>query len=120
LFHKSQGKFLFGTEGFAEDHEGISIYKVNDGTGYILVSDQQANEFHIFKREGEPGDPHNHQLVKVVSVSCNESDGSEVTSAVLNETFPVGLFVAMSDNRTFQYYSWADIAGEELDVSPIK
>ncbi|UCE08833.1 MAG: phytase [bacterium] len=109
---------LFGTEGFAEDHEGISIYKVNDGTGYILVSDQQANAFRIFKREGEPGDPHNHRLVKVVHVSTSESDGSEVTNAVLNDTFPVGLFVAMSDNRTFHYYSWADIAGDELIISP--
>jgi len=109
---------LFGTDGFAEDHEGISIYKVNDGTGYILVSDQQANAFRIFKREGEPDDPHNHQLVKIVPVSCNESDGSEVTNAVLNETFPVGLFVAMSDNRTFQYYSWTDIAGDDLVVAP--
>ena len=49
---------LFGTEGFAEDHEGISIYSIEDGTGYILVSDQQANAFRIFKREGEPGNPH--------------------------------------------------------------
>lgn len=109
---------FFGTEGFADDHEGIAIYTINDGTGYILVSDQQANAFRIFKREGEPGDPHDHQLVKVVYVSCMESDGSEVTNAVLNETFPVGLFVAMSDDRTFHYYSWADIAGDDLVIAP--
>ncbi len=109
---------LFAIEGFADDHEGISIYKINDGTGYILISDQQANAFHIFKREGEPDDPHNHPLVKVVYASCMESDGSEVTNAVLNETFPVGLFVAMSDDRTFHYYSWADIAGDDLVIAP--
>lgn len=109
---------VFGTEGFAGDQEGISIYKINDGTGYILVSDQQANAFRIYKREGEVGDSHNHQLVKVVYVSCNESDGSEVTNAVLNETFPVGLFMAMSNDRTFHYYSWADIAGHDLVIAP--
>lgn len=109
---------LFGAEGFAEDHEGISIYKINDGTGYILVSDQQANRFQIFAREGEPNDPHNHQLVKIVNVSTNESDGSDVTNAALNDTFPQGLFVAMSDNKTFQYYSWADIAGDDLIIAP--
>lgn len=49
---------LFATTGFASDHEGISIYKVNDGTGYILVSDQQNNAFRIFPREGTPGRPH--------------------------------------------------------------
>ena len=30
----------FGTEGFARDHEGISIYKLDATTGYILVSNQ--------------------------------------------------------------------------------
>jgi 3-phytase len=109
---------VFGTDGFTQDREGISIYKINDGTGYILVSDQQANAFRIFKREGEPDDPHNHQLIKVVNVSTNESDGSDVSSAVLDDRFPSGLFVAMSDNRTFHYYSWDDIAGDDLKRAP--
>jgi 3-phytase len=105
---------LFATTGFAGDHEGISIYEVDSQTGYILVSDQQANEFHIFTREGAPGNPHQHNLVKIISVSTNESDGSEVTNVSVNEKFPQGLFVAMSDNKTFQYYSWLDIAGKDL------
>jgi len=109
---------LFAQDGFLEDHVGISIYKVNDGTGYILVSDQSANEFHIFKREGEADDPHNHKLLNVVKVSTNNSDGSEVTNVVLNDKFPKGLFVAMSDNKTFQFYSWSDIAGEDLVIAP--
>jgi 3-phytase len=109
---------LFGTDGFADQREGISIYTIDDGTGYILVSDQQGNAFRIFKREGEPGDPHDHRLVKIVKVSTNESDGSEVTSVALGERFPSGLFVAMSDNKTFQYYSWDDIAGDELVKAP--
>jgi 3-phytase len=105
---------LFATTGFAGDNEGISIYEVDDQTGYILVSDQQANEFHIFTREGEAGNPHQHNLLKIISVSTNESDGSEVTNLPLNDKFPQGLFVAMSDNKTFQYYSWVDIAGKDL------
>jgi 3-phytase len=109
---------LFGTDGFAEQREGISIYTIDDGTGYILVSDQQGNAFRIFKREGEPGDPNDHQLVKAVRVSTNESDGSEVTSTTLDERFPSGLFVAMSDNQTFQFYSWDDIAGDDLMKAP--
>ncbi len=109
---------LFGTNGFTEDREGISIYKMADGTGYILVSDQQANSFRIFAREGETENPHDHPLVKSVRVSTNESDGSDVTNAVLNANFPAGLFVAMSDDQTFQFYSWQDIAGEDLVVAP--
>jgi len=108
---------LFCTEGITEDNEGISIYEVDNSSGYILVSDQQANEFHIFTREGTPENPHTHPLVKVIKVSTNESDGSEVTSVALNEKFPQGLFVAMSDNKTFHYYSWVDIAGNDLRMA---
>ena len=108
---------MFCNEGITQDNEGISIYEVDDSTGYILVSDQQANEFHIFKREGEPGNPHDHQLVKVIKVSTNESDGSDVASVALNAKFPQGLFVAMSDNKTFHYYSWVDIAGDDLKMA---
>lgn len=109
---------LFATEGFVQDHEGISIYCAGDRSGYILVSDQGANEFHIFTREGEPHDPHQHRLVKVIKCSTLESDGSEVTHASLNRTFSKGLFVAMSADRTFQFYSWPDIAGDDLVVVP--
>jgi len=109
---------LFGTEPYAEDREGISIYQINGGTGYILVSNQSAHKFHVYKREGESDNPHQHDLIKVVDVSTNNSDGSDVTNVALNDKFPVGLFVAMSDNKTFQYYSWADIAGTDLLVAP--
>jgi len=109
---------LFGTEGFTQDREGISIYQVNDGTGYILISDQEVNKYNIYKREGEPGDPHRHPLVKIIDVSTLDSDGCEVTNVALNEKFPAGLFVAMSDDKTFQFYSWKDIAGDDLMIAP--
>ena len=100
---------LFATEGFTEDHEGISIYEKTPATGYIIVSDQGADKFHIFPREGAADNPNNHPLLKVVKVAAHESDGSEVTSVPLGDMFPKGMFVAMSNDRTFQYYSWEDI-----------
>lgn len=100
---------LFGTTGFASDHEGISIYQQAGGQGYILVSNQQADSFRIFSRAGTPGKPHDHPLLASVRVSSRESDGSEVTSEAL-PGFPGGLFVAMSTDRTFHYYAWADLA----------
>lgn len=109
---------LFATSGFKEDHEGISIYKINDGTGYILVSDQQRNAFHIFPREGVKNNPHYHPLIKTVFTNTNESDGSEVTSMALGDAFPTGLFVAMSSDKTFQLYHWTDIAGKDLKIAP--
>ncbi len=105
---------VIGATGYASDHEGISIYKFNDGTGYLLVSDQQANRFRIYRREGEPGRPHEHTLLKTVPVSAIESDGSEVTSLALGPKYPHGLFVAMSNGRVFHYYGWDAIAGADL------
>jgi 3-phytase len=107
---------LFATRGFTQDHEGISIYNTSDSTGYILVSDQGANQFCIFKREGSAGKPHDHALVKVVKVSAMESDGSDITNVPLNSVFQKGLFVVMSTDKTFHYYRWEDIAGSDLVI----
>ncbi|MCC8409280.1 phytase [Mucilaginibacter sp. UR6-1] len=102
---------LFAQTGFTEDHEGISIYKTGDTTGYILVSDQAAGQFKVFKREG------NNAFVKSIHVSTSNSDGSDVVSVPLNADFKHGLFVGMSDDKTFQLYRWEDLAGKDLKVN---
>jgi 3-phytase len=107
---------LFCTSGFAEDQEGISIYKLTDSTGYILISDQGANRFQVFRREGEPGKPYAHAWLKTVQVTATQSDGSETVSVPLNDHFKHGLFVTMSNNKTFHLYRWEDIAGKDLQV----
>lgn len=100
---------VFGLDGFASDREGISIFKTEENTGYILVSDQQANQFRVFPREGTEANPHEHPLIKAIPFNTNESDGSEVINLPLNADFPKGLFVAMSDNKTFEFYDWQEI-----------
>lgn len=107
---------LFATTGIAEDHEGLSIYKTSATTGYILLSDQQVNQFRIYSREGTKENPYEHKLLKIIKVSASESDGSDVTEMPLNDVFKYGMFVAMSDNKTFHFYRWEDIAGNELQV----
>jgi len=94
---------FFANKDFTEDHEGISIYKTGDKTGYILVSDQQANRFHVFTRQSP------HTRVAILPVSTNQSDGSEVTNVAFGDLYPKGFFVAMSDNRTFQIYRWEQL-----------
>lgn len=107
---------LFATKGYKEDNEGISIYKTSATTGYILVSDQSANEFKVYSREGN-GSAHNHTLITSIKTATNQSDGSDIVSVPLNEDFKHGLFVAMSDDKTFQLYRWEDIAGRLLQVN---
>jgi len=103
---------LFATEDFVEDHEGISIYKTVERSGYILVSDQQGNRFHLFTRERP------HERLAIIPVSTNKSDGSEVTNAAFGDLYPKGFFIAMSDNRTFQIYKWEQL--EERILGEVK
>lgn len=101
---------LFATDQFTEDHEGISLYELTDSTGYLLVSDQGANRFHVFDRQAP------HKRLKIVDVSARQSDGSETVSVPLGKDFPHGLFVAMSTDRTFHLYPWEAVAGKELKL----
>lgn len=110
---------LFGTDDFFGDMEGISIYYLEDRTGYIIISDQQANALNIYPREGSERDSHTHVLLKRINVQSERSDGNEVTHAQISSIYPGGLFVAMSDDRTFHYYSWQQFAtapGQELKI----
>lgn len=104
---------LFGTTGFTSDIEGISIYTMKNNTGYLVVSDQQANKFRFFPREGTKEDKHEHPEIYVVSTATMESDGNDVSSRSL-PGFPHGLFVAMTDDGTFQLYKWEDLVKDKL------
>jgi 3-phytase len=105
---------LFGKEGFSVDHEGISLYETSDSTGFILVSDQGSNRFHIFPREGVAANKNMHPDIRVVQVQAKESDGSDITSFPLGASYPRGLFVVMSTDRTFHYYLPEKIFGDSL------
>ena len=104
---------LFAQTGITDDHEGLSIYQDKGGKGYIILSDQQANRFHVFTREGTKNNPHDHRLVRVVSAQTDESDGSDILNMPLNATFPKGIFVAMSTDKTFQFYKADDFVGRK-------
>ena len=100
---------FFGMKDFKADHEGIAIYKKDAKTGYILVSNQQANTFMVYAREGSDGNPDEYKLLAEVPVSTIECDGADVTNVNLGGKFHNGMFVAMSNGMVFHYYAWDDI-----------
>lgn len=100
---------FFGQKDFKDDHEGISIYETSPGKGYILVSNQQANTFNVYRREGDAGSAHLHSRIAEIPVSTKSSDGSEVTNLNLGSQFPKGVFVAMSEGKVFHFYDWREI-----------
>jgi 3-phytase len=106
---------LFGKTGFKADNEGIAIYKKTDSTGYILVSNQQANTFMVYPREGAKGNPNEYPLLAEIPTSTIECDGADVTSVNLGGKYKNGLFVAMSNGMTFHYYAW-DLMQKRIDA----
>lgn len=92
----------FGGTLFLEDIEGIAIARYEDGTGYIIVSDQQKGQFNIFSRT-------TNEFIKAINLSTLETDGCDVVTLPLNATFKNGLFVAMNDEKDFFFYDLAKL-----------
>ena len=104
----NQELVLFGQKDFKEDVEGISIYDTGNGKGYILISNQQADTFNVYRREGDNGNANQHYRIAEIPVSTKESDGSEVVNVNLGPKFPNGVFVAMTNGKVFHYYDWRE------------
>lgn len=109
---------LFGQGDFSVDNEGIAIYKTSGNKGYVLVSDQGSRQLKVYNREGKAGSPNQHPLVATIKYMANQTDGIDVVSVPLNADFKHGLLVAMSDDKTFHFYRWEDIAGKNLTINP--
>ncbi|MDM1408112.1 phytase [Myroides sp. DF42-4-2] len=104
---KGNEELAFFVKGDAKrDHEGIAIYKKDATTGYIVLSNQQDNSILVYPREGEPTNPHQHQLITTIPVAAIECDGLEITSVPLDPKFPKGMLVMMSNGKVFHYYDW--------------
>jgi 3-phytase len=104
----------FGRSGFRGDREGIALYVLPDGTGYIICTDQldEDSEYHVFAREGAPGNPHDHSReIAVLRGEADATDGIEISSRDLGPALPHGALIAMnSAARNFLVYRWQDVA----------
>jgi 3-phytase len=116
--HRDAGRELahFARSGFRGDREGIAIYAMPDGTGYIVGTDQLEgdSEYHLYPREGAAGNPHDHSReIAVFRGDADATDGIEVTSAALGPGLPHGMLIAMnSTQRNFLIFRWQDVASQ--------
>jgi 3-phytase len=114
--HPDAGRELahFARSGYRGDREGIAIYAFPDGTGYIFGTDQldEDSEYHVYPREGTPGNPHDHSReIVVVRGGADATDGIEISSGALGPGLPHGAFVAMNSGpRNFLVFRWQDVA----------
>jgi 3-phytase len=98
----------FGLDGYQGDREGLAIYETGDRTGYLVSSDQVpgATRVRLYRREGAPGQPHNHSEVRTVLTASDSTDGLDVTSKAV-PGFPRGFLVMMNSSaRNFLIYDW--------------
>ncbi len=111
-----------GDHGLTADVEGLTIYYASDSKGYLIASSQGSSTFKVFERDGS------NKFVATIDPKAGtfgdvgETDGIDVTNVATSSKFPRGLFVCQNgmpgkDGRQhFQYFSWADIAGDRLIV----
>ena len=114
--HPDAGRELahFARSGYRGDREGIGIYALPDGTGYIVATDQldEDSEYHLYLREGTAGNPHDHSReIAVLRGGADATDGIEISSSALGPGLPNGAFVAMNSGpRNFLVFRWQDVA----------
>jgi 3-phytase len=99
---------FFGQQLFADDNEGIALYPGTNGEGYIFISDQAASKLQVFSRHKRDADG-KPLYIGFVQFKAVNTDGIEIYAGNLGAQFPKGLLVAMSDDKTFHYYSMETI-----------
>ena len=103
-----------------DDIEGVGIYDLGGGRGYIIASSQGNDSYAVYRREGDRA-----YLGSFIVVAdgasgidgISETDGLEVTSHNLGPGFEHGAMIAQdgrnvlpSENQNFKMVSWDDIA----------
>ncbi|RZJ80122.1 MAG: phytase, partial [Brevundimonas sp.] len=103
-----------------DDLEGIGLYDLGGGRGYLVVSSQGNNTYAVYRREGA-----NEYLGSFAVVAngpagidgISETDGLEVSSANLGPGFEHGAMIAQDGRNTlpgelqnYKYVPWTSIA----------
>jgi 3-phytase len=106
--------------GFPADVEGVDLYALDGGNGYLIASNQGNSTFRVYERGGD-----NKYIGRFRVTGCADGSGDEVTdtdglaavSDPLGPAWPAGLLVVQNhrdkgrDGRqNFRYVSWADVA----------
>jgi 3-phytase len=115
-----------GPNGLKADIEGVSIWQGKNGKGYVVLSNQGADDYAVYRLEGDNAFVGLFHIVAdpesgVDGVS--ETDGLDVSSAALGARFPDGLMVVQDgrnlsprERQNYKYVSWRAIA-EALQLS---
>jgi len=103
-----------------DDLEGIGMYDLGDGRGYLVFSSQGNDTYAVYRREGKQEYLGSFAVVADPARGIDgisETDGLEVTSRNLGPGFEHGAMIAQDgrnvmpvENQNYKYVSWEDIA----------
>jgi len=109
-----------GASGLVADLEGVSIWHGRGGGGYIVLSNQGANRYAVYRRDDTNAYVGSFELVDDARTGIDgtaDTDGLAVTSQPVGPRFPDGLLVVQDgsnlpagQNQNFKYVSWRDVA----------
>jgi 3-phytase len=103
-----------------DDLEGVGLYDLGNGRGYLVVSSQGNNSYAVYRREGDHAYLGSFSIVADAAKGIDgvsETDGLDVTSANLGPGLEHGALVAQDgrnvlpvENQNFKIVPWAAIA----------
>lgn len=103
-----------------DDVEGLALWNGPDGKGYLVVSNQGADNYALYHRDGDNAYAGHFHIVANAAAGidgASETDGLDVSSAALGPAFPDGLLVvqdgrniAPEEPQNFKFVSWTDVA----------
>ena len=109
-----------GPNGLVADLEAVEVWAGRDSKGYIVVSNQGADSYALYRREGDNAFVGLFHIVAdpergIDGVS--ETDGLDVVSANLGPKYPQGLLVVQDgrnltprERQNYKFVSWKDVA----------
>src|SRR3546814_2649340 len=102
------------------DLEGISLYDLGGGKGYLVISSQGNNSYAVYDRQGANAYRGSFAVVADGAAGIDgisETDGLDVSSGNLGPGFEHGAMVAQDgrnvlpgDTQNFKIVRWSDIA----------
>ncbi len=102
-----------------DDVEGLALWTGPDGGGYLVVSNQGADNYVLYRRDGDNAYVGHFHIVANAAAGidgASETDGLDVSSSGFGPAFPDGLLVvqdgrnvAPEEPQNFKFVSWTDV-----------
>jgi 3-phytase len=102
-----------------DDVEGLALWSGPGGSGYLVVSNQGADNYAVYRREGDNAYVGHFHIVANAAAGidgASETDGLDVSSAAFGAAYPDGLLVvqdgrniAPEEPQNFKFVSWTDV-----------